>query len=346
MVSKESLLKLVRHSHSESWMPAPSEYQACRDEQKANKSLRSLNLVDCLVSLLGDEPFDTYNQMLWSFKPDHSLTPQSKAFLEIIKHSLCLFHLVCRTVPEFVQNHERTHFVENVILSLLALTKIIGFVEFKWCETPFLSSSCLNLKDYDYDLRSAPFNKLIDALGVLKTQNNMELIIVEASRSGGHYLKPNYYIKRTVKRSLNTNKLQYGAIKENTAHTIEDSLKILECSVSALRKEVAHYKNASLETFKKLKVYSLQVIKTQVTLSETSLYDKNYWKFIEKRSAKLPTNWNDRLCFVQYVELLATLFDGILTTQQVQKQLVKENLGLVEFSGPFVESISQEASIF
>jgi hypothetical protein len=50
------------------------------------------------------------------------------------------------------------------------------------CETPFLSSSCLNLKDYDYDLRSAPFNKLIDALGVLKTQNNMELIIVEASR--------------------------------------------------------------------------------------------------------------------------------------------------------------------
>ncbi|KAG0938528.1 hypothetical protein G6F30_007717 [Rhizopus arrhizus] len=173
--------------------------------------------------------------------------------------------------------------------------------------------------DYDYDLCSAPFNKLIDALGALKTQNNMELIIVEASS---------------------------GAIKENTAHTIEDSLKILECSVSALRKEVAHYKNASLETFKKLKVYSLQAIKNQVTLSEMSLYVKNYWKFIEKRSAKLPTNWNDRLCFVQYVELLATLFDGILTTQQVQKQLVKENLGLVEFSGPFVESISQEASIF
>ncbi|KAI8970145.1 hypothetical protein BDF20DRAFT_889586 [Mycotypha africana] len=137
---------------------------------------------------------------------------------------------------------------------------------FRRCETPFLSSSHLNLKDYDYDLRAAPFNKLIDALGILKTQNNMELIIVEASS---------------------------GAIKENTSHTIEDSLKILECSVSALKKEVAHYKNASLKTFKRLKVYSLQVIRTQVTLSEMSLYDKNYWKFIEKRSAKLPTNWND-----------------------------------------------------
>ncbi|KAI9328818.1 hypothetical protein BD770DRAFT_477964 [Pilaira anomala] len=295
-----------------------SEYQACENEQKSNKSLRSLNLVDCLVSLLGDEPFDTYNQMLWSFKPGHSLTPQSEAFLQIIKHSLCSFHLVCRTVSEFKQNHERTHFVENFIPSLMALTKIIGFIEFKWCETPFLSSSCLNLKYYDYDLRAAPFNKLIDALGIMKTQNNMELIIVEASS---------------------------GAIKEDTTHTIEDSLKILECSASALKKEVAHYKYASLKTFKRLKVYSLQIIRTQVTLSEMSLYDKNHWKFIEKRSAKLPTNWNDRLCFVQYLELLATLFDGILTAQQVQKQLVKENLGLVEFSGPSVESISQEAII-
>lgn len=109
-----------------------NEYQACREEQKAIKLLKSLNLLDCLVSLLGDEPFDTYNQFLWSFSPDHSLTPQSKAFLEIIRHSLCSFHLVCRTVPQFVQNHERTYFVENVIPSLLALTKIVGFVEMKW----------------------------------------------------------------------------------------------------------------------------------------------------------------------------------------------------------------------
>ncbi|KAI9266117.1 hypothetical protein BY458DRAFT_512699 [Sporodiniella umbellata] len=70
--------------------------------------------------------------MLWSFKPGHSLTPQSEAFLEISKHSLCSFHLVCRTVPEFKQNRERTHLVENFIPSLMALTKIIGFIEFKW----------------------------------------------------------------------------------------------------------------------------------------------------------------------------------------------------------------------
>lgn len=80
---------------------------------------------------MDNEPFDTFNQILWTFQPDHTLTSQSKAFLEIIRHSLCSFHLVCRTLPEFVQNHERTHFIENVIPSLLALAKITRFFKFK-----------------------------------------------------------------------------------------------------------------------------------------------------------------------------------------------------------------------
>jgi hypothetical protein len=71
-------------------------------------------------------------------------------------------------------------------------------------------------------------------------------------------------------------------MKENMTHSIEDSLKLLECGVSALRKELTHYPNTSLATFRKLKVFSLQIIKTQVTLSEVSLHDKQRWKFIEK----------------------------------------------------------------
>ncbi|KAI7871412.1 uncharacterized protein EV154DRAFT_395183, partial [Mucor mucedo] len=80
--------------------------------------------------------------------------------------------------------------------------------------------------------------------------------------------------------------------KENTAHSVEDSLKVLEYSVSALKKETTHYKNASLIIFKKLKVYSLQIIKNRVNLSKMSLYDKYHWKFIEKGSAKGPTKYN------------------------------------------------------
>lgn len=57
----------------------------------------------------------------------------------------------------------------------------------------------------------------MDALGILKIQNDMELVIIEASS---------------------------GSLKENITHMAEDSLKIIECSVSALRKEATHYKNA------------------------------------------------------------------------------------------------------
>lgn len=104
-----------------------------------------------------------------------------------------------------------------------------------------------------------------------------------------------------------------GAIQENTKHSIEDSLKILECSVASLHKEASHYPNASLETFKLLTVFSVHIIKTQVALCEMSLSNNNKWKFIERLTACIPTNWNDRIGFVQYLELLATLYVCIIS---------------------------------
>ncbi|GAA5816039.1 hypothetical protein MFLAVUS_009561 [Mucor flavus] len=79
------------------------------------------------------------------------------------------------------------------------------------CETEFHSTKTLNLVDYDYDLCGVPPSKNIDALGILSTQNNMELIVVESSS---------------------------GRLKEHTTHTIEDSLKILECGMAALKKRL------------------------------------------------------------------------------------------------------------
>jgi hypothetical protein len=91
-------------------------------------------------------------------------------------------------------------------------------------------------------------------------------------------------------------------------HTIEDCLKLLECSVSSLRKEAVLNKNSSIATFKKLKVFTIQVIKNQVTLSELYMNDKKSWSFIEKRTATLPSSWHDRILLIQYLELVATIF--------------------------------------
>ncbi|CEG75930.1 hypothetical protein RMATCC62417_10902 [Rhizopus microsporus] len=72
-------------------------------------------------------------------------------------------------------------------------------------------------------------------------------------------------------------------------------------------------------------------------LSEMSLSDKDHWKFAEKRSSTLPTDWDDRFGLLQYLELLATLFDGVVSTQLVQKDLLKEHLGLAASNGPTIE---------
>ncbi|KAI8641550.1 hypothetical protein BD408DRAFT_444246 [Parasitella parasitica] len=128
------------------------------------------------------------------------------------------------------------------------------------------------------------------ALGYFKMFNNMEIIIVEASS---------------------------GKLQENTVHTIEDCLKLLECGISSLRKEAILNKNSSIATFKKLKVFGLQTNKNQVTLSESSMNNVTSWNFIEKRTATLPSSWDDRILLIQYLELMAIIFDDICDTHHL-----------------------------
>ncbi|KAI8888951.1 hypothetical protein K501DRAFT_267461 [Backusella circina FSU 941] len=182
-----------------------------------------------------DVPFGSFMEKLWTEKLDTDLNEHGEAFSQIINYSLTTFHLVSRALTISLSNHERAYFVENIIPFLLALGKLTKFLEFKWCETEFSSSKIMNLKDFDYDLHSAPRAKLIDVLGTLTTQNNMDLIIVEFSS---------------------------GISEENTNHYIEYTLNTLECAVASHRKEAAHYQQASLETLKQLKVYGIHVIKT------------------------------------------------------------------------------------
>ena len=59
---------------------------------------------------------------------------------------------------------------------------LINFIIIVRCEAPFNATKSNYLKEGDYDGRSIQAAKNIDALGLLKTQSNMELVIVEASR--------------------------------------------------------------------------------------------------------------------------------------------------------------------
>ncbi|ORZ07374.1 hypothetical protein BCR42DRAFT_397289 [Absidia repens] len=221
---------------------------------------------------------DSFIQQMWTEGAD-GLAYEGMILLDIIRYilwqhstwfsAMCLFS---------TQNHERTPFIENIVPSLLSLSKITGMVEFEWCETEFTSSKYLDLMENDYNQRPGNFG-------------------------------------------------------------IEDYLKLLECGISPLAKEVVSNKESTTATFKKLKVFSIQVIKNQVTLSELYMHDPTSWCFVEKRTSTLPSSWNDRLLLIPYLELVATLFDDLCESQHVLKSLMKENLGLVSGEGPCVETM-------
>ncbi|KAG0748168.1 hypothetical protein G6F62_008153 [Rhizopus arrhizus] len=252
-------------------------YKTYERHQCENRSLRSHGLLEHILHHLENDNTESFVQQVWTAGTD-GLTDKATALLEIIRYTLTSFHLVFSNVSLLTQNHERTPFIENIVPSLLSLSKIAGFVEFKWCETEFTSNKHLEISESDYNQRPG---KYVDALGFLKTSNNMEIVIVEASS---------------------------GQLKERTVHTIEDYLKLLVCGASSQKKEAVLNKNSSIATFKKLKVFAIQIIKNRVTLSELFMNDQKSWCFIEKRTATLPSSWHDRILLVQYLELVATLF--------------------------------------
>lgn len=108
-------------------------YSQYKNEQKDSYSLKTLGLFNHVVGLLDSKTsFESFLEEMWIFKLDGRQDNRKETFFNIVKYSLTAFHLVCNSPPVNVSNHERTHFVENIIPSLLALGKTLDFIEFKW----------------------------------------------------------------------------------------------------------------------------------------------------------------------------------------------------------------------
>lgn len=83
-----------------------------------------------MVQLLNDND-ESFIKKVWNTEPE-GLKDKGACFLEIIRHTTTVFRIVFRTASLQTGNHERTPFVENIVTSLLALSKVTGFADFKW----------------------------------------------------------------------------------------------------------------------------------------------------------------------------------------------------------------------
>ncbi|KAI9316681.1 hypothetical protein BX666DRAFT_1858806 [Dichotomocladium elegans] len=95
-------------------------------------------------------------------------------------------------------------------------------------------------------------------------------------------------------------------------HTIDDTIKQLESTSSALKQQINTYKSASYQTLLKRKIYGIQVVQHTITLTETSVIDRKKWRFLEVRSATIPTTWAKRRQWTKVFELIPTLHVSIL----------------------------------
>ncbi|KAI7890850.1 uncharacterized protein EV154DRAFT_543952 [Mucor mucedo] len=275
-------------------------YHAHEQDQANYTSLRKHNIFDHTIALLRHNDVESFVQNIWASKIE-GLTDKAVALLNIIRYTWISFHPTLKNGP-----------LLSVIKSFLAVSKIVDFVECKWCETQFTSGKYLDYRKSDYTTNSVKYN---DALDYFKLFNNMEVIIVEASS---------------------------GKIQESTVHTIEDCLKLLVCGISSLRKEAILNKNSSIATFKKLKVFGLKSILNQVALSKLYFNNVTRWNSVEKRIATLPSSWDNIIILVKYLELIATIFDDICDTHHLLQKLMEENLGLNSADSRSLKSMFEE----
>lgn len=108
-----------------------NQYKYYEQDQRSNSSLRGHRLLEHIVNMLENDETDKFVQFLWTSEVE-GIDERGAALLKMIRYILTSFHLVFSDVPLLTQNHERTPFTENIVPSLLALSKITGFVEFKW----------------------------------------------------------------------------------------------------------------------------------------------------------------------------------------------------------------------
>lgn len=101
-----------------------------------------------------------------------------------------------------------------------------------------------------------------------------------------------------------------GNREDHPTHSLNDTIKLLECATHSLLVEMHHCKASQYDTYAKLKVFTIQCIKDKVSMHEVSLLDHTKWKSVEKRTCQVPNSWDQRALWVKLFELVATLMVG------------------------------------
>ncbi|RUP45977.1 hypothetical protein BC936DRAFT_147505 [Jimgerdemannia flammicorona] len=193
--------------------------------------------------------------------------------------------------------------MERVSILFKYVEYVFELVTFYWVEKLMMFTKALQFVE-DPDKPTTSYK--VDALAIVKT-NYREFATIEASG---------------------------GPVNQDRSHTLGDTEKALLEGAEMLQGTLQQYLDASLETAKKLKFYTMQVIVyfftvDRIVLIEISVYVSNF-KAVEVRSARWPFSWNSVGEYMHVFELVAYFVKQLHEQEEVMKLMANEQRGVIE----------------
>jgi hypothetical protein len=182
-------------------------------------------LLECLMKPLQDEKDEK----------GEKVTDREKKLHDIFELTLREFHTMIKYNPGYSlprHNSERKFLVERVVTPFKLVEYVFGNVTTYWIEKEILSTKAVEFID---DPTGELTRKKVDALATDLTHNT-DVMNLESSG---------------------------GPLQQDRQHTLGDSDKISNTGVNILLQCLRKYLSASIETAKKLKSYSIQIIGMQ-----------------------------------------------------------------------------------
>jgi hypothetical protein len=181
---------------------------------------------------------------------------------------------------------------------------------FTWSEKTMRNTSSTWIIDSDYK-KSGVNKKLLDGIGVM-VEEDVSWLLIESSG--------------------------YGK-EQNYVHSIDDCIKNIKNGTDSLKFIMSKYKNASISTMKKVKIYSVQIIQTKMSLICYQLKNGQKWSCHECFDAEMPLQWSKRSLLLPVWEMFAFLHEELIEQGKVHADLLKENLGITNVESDKITSL-------
>ncbi|ORX43887.1 hypothetical protein DM01DRAFT_1329489 [Hesseltinella vesiculosa] len=244
--------------------------------------------LDFLKNALGQALADL---PVWLWTHGNEAEEMDKSMIKVMRLVLTDFSANCEAPTFPGPTNERTPFVESVVPIFKYFCAATQLLTFAWCEKGLDSQKALAIcTGHDYS------RKLLDGIGI-STLGRSERTLMESS----------------------------GDVDGD--HTLDDTLKLMECGQTVMKFEMNKNRQASYKTFLRRRVLGIQFVGSKLTLLSIQILSCGKWACLVERSALVPRRWDERKHWLQVFELLAKMKCILEEQDAVTEALNNEQTG-------------------